>query len=110
MTTLPAVTGDTHPLDDDVRADALDVLTDALQWRLTEARWAAIRTVVDALAAAVHTGDAEAVRTAVADLELLGPVRAVPIGREPVVPPPDPVRDEINELVGVLDDDPEQPS
>ena len=104
------MTGDTHALDDEVRTDALDVLTDALQWRLTAARWVAIRTAVDALAAAVRAGDTEAVRTAVADLELLGPVRAVPIGREPVVPPPDPVRDEINELVGVLDDDLEQPS
>ena len=110
MTTLRPVTGDIHALDDDVRADALDVLTDALQWRLTEPRWSAVRTAVDALAAAVRAGDAVAVRAAVADLELLGPVRATPIGREPIVPPPDGVLDEINELVGAMDGDPEQPS
>ena len=110
MTTLRAVTGDTHALDDEVRSDALDVLTDALQWRMTEPRWAAIRAAVDALATAVRAGDVEAARPAVADLELLGPVRATPIGHEPLVPAPDPVRDEINELVRAMDDDPEQPS
>lgn len=110
MTTLRPVTGDPTALDDDVRADALDVLVDTLQWRLTEPRWVAIRAAVDALAAAVRAGDVEAVRAAVADLELLGPVRATPIGHEPLVPAPDPVRDEINELVRAMDDDPEQPS
>lgn len=104
------MTGDPHALDDEVRTDALDVLTDALQWRMTEPRWAAIRVAVDALAAAVRTGDTEAAQAAVADLELLGPVRATPIGHEPLVPAPDPVRDEINELVRAMDDDPEQPS
>jgi hypothetical protein len=102
------VTGDTDDgatvLDDELRADARDVLTDALQWRLTAARWTAISGLVDKLAAAVRSGDVEAVRTAVADLELLGPVRATPVGAVPVVPAPERVREEINELVPELDD------
>ncbi len=115
MASLRGVTDDIDDapaavLDDEVRADALDVLTDALQWRLTEARWAAFRTAVGTLAAALRAGDGEAVRAAVAELELLGPVRATPIGREPVVPAPEPVREEINELVHALDDDPEPSS
>jgi hypothetical protein len=107
------VTGDTDDrapvLDDGVRADAIDVLTDALQWQLGEARWVAIRAAVVELAAAVRAGDAEAADAAVAELELLGPVRAVPIGREPIVPAPEPVREEINELVYALDDDDPEP-
>ena len=102
------VTGDTDDgatvLDDELRTDARDVLADALQWRLTAARWTAIGEVVDGLAAAVRSGDVEAARTAVAELELLGPVRATPVGAEPVVPAPERVREEINELVPELDD------
>ena len=105
------MTGDTDGrapvLDDQVRADALDVLTDALQWRLGEARWAAIDAAVAELAAAVRAGDVEAAVAAVAELELLGPVRAVPIGRDPIVPAPEPVREEINELVLALDVEPD---
>jgi len=108
------VTGDTDDraavLDAELRADAVDVLTDALQWRLTEARWTAVGPVVDALAAAVRAGDAAATEAAVAELELLGPVRATPIGAEPMVPTPERVRDEINELVHELDDAPEPTS
>ena len=104
------MTGDTHALDDEARTDALDVLTDALQWRLTAARWAASAPRSTRWPRRCARATLRPCGRRVADLELLGPVRAVPIGREPVVPPPDPVRDEINELVGVLDDDPEQPS
>ncbi|MDT0353624.1 CATRA system-associated protein [Pseudonocardia charpentierae] len=91
------------PIDPDVRSDALDVLQDAVQWRLAETRWAVIGSVVSRLAAAVCTGDGDRTRTAVAELELLGPVRATPVGRTPTVPPPDAVREEINELVHTLD-------
>lgn len=101
------MTGDTGDgaavLDRETRDDALDVLRDALQWRLADQRWAAIRAAVDALRAAVRAGDADGARSAVAELELLGPVRATPVGRAPTVPPPDPVREEINELVHTLD-------
>jgi len=57
-----------------------------------------------------RAGDAAATEAAVAELELLGPVRATPIGAEPMVPTPERVRDEINELVHELDDAPEPTS
>ena len=97
-------TGDGATVLDELRTDARDVLADALQWRLTAARWTAIGDVVDELAAAVRSGDVEAARTAVTALELLGPVRATPVGAEPMVPAPERVREEINELVPELDD------
>lgn len=90
-------------LDEEECADALDVLRDALQWQLTEARWAAVRPVVDELAAAVRDGRVDVARAAIADLELLGPVRAKRFDDSPTVPPPEPVREEINELVDTLD-------
>lgn len=86
-----------------VRADALDVLRDALQWRLVDSRWPAIAATVTRLAAAVRTGDEDAAAGAVAELEMLGPVRATAIGGTPTVPAPDNVREEINELVHTLD-------
>ena len=45
MTSLRPVTDDPGDrravIDNDIRADAIDVLADALKWRLTEARWSA---------------------------------------------------------------------
>lgn len=90
-------------LDREVRADALDVLGDVLRWYMTSERWDTVRFAVRDLAVAVDNGDAASVRTAVAELELLGPVRATRFGSTPTVPPTEPVRDEINELVRTLD-------
>lgn len=101
------VDGDTErtngELDDGLRADVLDVLRDVEVWRMTGQRWVLIRTALDRLAAAVVRGDSGSVRDAVADLELLGPVRATRVGSEPSTPAPEPVREEINELVHTLD-------
>jgi hypothetical protein len=97
-------------LDEETRADAIGVVRDAREWRLTEARWVAIGPVVHELAAAVREGRADAAREAVAGLELLGPVRAKRLGDPPTVPAPEPIREEINELVDTLDGRVQPPS
>lgn len=91
-------------LDDELRADAIDVLRDALEWRLTGRRWSAVEAAVSSLTAAWRAGDIAALRTGVYELELAGPVRATAIGDTPVVEPPEPVREEINELIFALED------
>jgi hypothetical protein len=76
-------------LDPEVRADAVDVLRDLVEWRLAPQRWARIEESVDALEAALAAGDVDALRDAVADLELAGPVRATRIGSvSPTCAPP----------------------
>lgn len=91
------------PIDDELRSDALDVLGDALRWRMTAARWEGIGGAVAELTAALRAGDVEAVRRAVTELELLGPVRATVMGDTPTTPVPEPVREEIDVLVRTLD-------
>jgi hypothetical protein len=83
----------------DVRAEALDVISDALQWRLADARWQAIEQVLVVMEAALTTGDVAVLEAATADLELAGPLRITRIGTPPVVPPPPPIRDRLNQLV-----------
>jgi len=89
--------------DKELREDAVDVLRDALAWRLEPARWAVVAAAVDALTGALQAGDVDAVRAAVYELELAGPVRAGGFGETPVVEAPVPVREEINELIHALD-------
>jgi hypothetical protein len=93
----PAGTDSGH--DFDARAEALDVVSDALEWRLTEARWLAIEPVLIAMDAALAAGDLQALEAASADLGLAGPLRITRIGATPVVPPVPPVRDLLNRLV-----------
>ena len=85
-------------LDATLRADALDVLQDVLQWRLTATRWATVRVALDAMRAAYDAGDVDALREAVYDLELAGPVRANSLAGEEVGEPPAPVYDVANRL------------
>jgi len=93
-------------LDEELRQDALDVLQDVTRWNLPDTRWTSVADIVDALAAARDARNWAALRAAVYDLELAGPVRATRIGTDPVlVPAPDPVREEINELIHALDDE-----
>ena len=94
--------GLTDTLDDELLEDARDVLQDALQWRLTEPRWAAVAAAVEAVASALRSGDVAALRTAVYGLELAGPVRAIGSGDTPVVAAPEPVCVGINELISTL--------
>jgi hypothetical protein len=82
-----------------VRADALDVISDVLSWRLADTRWAAIEQVLAAMDAALTAGDVPTLALATTDLELAGPVRITRIGAPPVVPPPPAVRDRLNRLV-----------
>lgn len=89
------------------RTEALDVISDALQWRLADARWAAIEEVLAAMDAALSANDTEALAAATADLELAGPVRITRIGAVPVVPPPPAIRDRLNRLVHSLGGSPE---
>jgi hypothetical protein len=86
----------------DVRAEALDVISDALQWRLTNARWEAIAQVLAAMAAALAEGDVAALSAATADLELAGPLRLVKIDATSVVPAPPQIRERMNRLVHSL--------
>jgi hypothetical protein len=86
----------------DVRAEALDVISDALQWRLADVRWQAIEQVLAAMDAALAADDMTALTAATADLELAGPLRITRIGATPVAPPPPPVRDRLNRLVHSL--------
>jgi hypothetical protein len=86
----------------EVRASALDVVSDALEWRLADARWLAIEQILGAMAVALQDSDLETLAVATADLELAGPLRITRIGTIPVVPPPPPVRDRLNQLVHSL--------
>lgn len=88
----------TTPPDANLRADALDVLADVVQWRLTSTRWATVRGALDAMRAAYDAGDVDALREAVCDLELAGPVRANSLVGEEVGEPPPPVYEVANTL------------
>jgi hypothetical protein len=87
-----------------IRAEALDVLKDALQWQLTETRWPAIEQVLAAMHAAVTDRDPDALMAATADLELAGPLRtrATRIGAPPLLPAPPKVLERLNRLVFTL--------
>lgn len=81
----------------EVRAEARDVLSDALQWQLAETRWLAIQQILVAMEAALAGDDIDALAVATADLELAGPLRLNPIG--PAVGPTGSTRDLLNKLV-----------
>jgi hypothetical protein len=93
----------TDGLDGELRADALDVLRDVLEWRLTGLRWTAVTAALEAMSAALPSGDVASFRAAVYELELAGPLRATGFGDTPSVDPPLPVREEVNELILILD-------
>jgi CATRA-Associated Small Protein len=86
----------------ETKADALDVLSDALQWQLSEARWRAIEQILTTMNTALETGDMAALAAATADLELAGPLRIIPIGPPPVGPTRE-ARYLLNKLVHTLD-------
>ena len=87
----------------DVRAEALDVASDALLWRMTDTRWHVIEHVLVAMDAALEAVDLDALAAATTDLELAGPLRITRIGGAPVVPPPPPIHYRLNRLVHSLD-------
>jgi len=86
----------------ELRAEALDVASDALLWRMTDARWQAIEQVLLAMNAALEASDLDALAAATTKLELAGPLRITRIGGTPVVPPPPPIHYHLNQLVHSL--------
>jgi hypothetical protein len=85
---------------EDVRAQALEVLSDTFSWKLAEERWPEIGRVLVTMAAAVETGDMAALDAATARLELAGPLRIIPIGA--TAGPPPQARDLLTKLVHAL--------
>jgi CATRA-associated small protein len=83
----------------EVRAEALDVVSDALQWQLAQTRWDAIEQILTEMGAALATGDADALAKATAELELAGPLRILRISATPIVAADPRVRDQLNQLV-----------
>jgi hypothetical protein len=67
---------------EDLRSDVVDILSDAVQWRLPAARWDGVEKLVQALHDAVKAGDPEKLEAALGDLELAAPLRITPIGGE----------------------------
>ncbi|MGH3693054.1 MAG: CATRA system-associated protein [Pseudonocardiaceae bacterium] len=90
-------------MEGDMCQDAMDVLQDALSWRLAEGRWPIVSQVVDSLAVTLAAGDIEAFGEAVCDLEQASSVRAVSAQTPPEDPIPGTVRDRINELLHTLE-------
>jgi hypothetical protein len=96
----------------DPRSEAIDVLTDALGWSLTEARWERVERMLDALAAAIEADDSDALWDATGDLEMAGPLMiATRLGQvTPGQPPPERVRDRLNQLVHALSSEASPPT
>jgi hypothetical protein len=67
---------------EDLRSDVLDILSDAVQWRLPAARWEGVEKLVQGLHDAVKEGDLEKLEATLGDLELAAPLRITPIGGE----------------------------
>jgi hypothetical protein len=82
--------------------DALDVLSDLSEWRLSEARWEEVERVVATMQAALAAGDSAMLGEATADLELLSPIRITRVGATPTVPAPERVRERRNQLEQTL--------
>jgi uncharacterized protein with NRDE domain len=87
-------------LDPATTAGALDVLSDVPLWTLTPSQWDMVTHDLGALAEALRHKEAASARAAVDRLlQLAEPSRATPIGAEPTVPAPPPVRERIALLV-----------
>jgi hypothetical protein len=101
--------GGVPPVGEDVRLEALAVLSDSLAWTMPPARWTRIAALVEALAAALAKGDAPAVESATIDLEQLSPRRIPKIGDkdEPI---PKALRGTVVHLVHSLGGDPKDAS
>ena len=96
-------------IDDELREDVLDVLEDLLSWRLAPARWERVEHGITAVERALAGRDPTALREAVAELDLAGPVRTPRIGSVPEDEPPPHVRDRaitlVHSLGGSVDDE-----
>lgn len=84
MPARPSADASAVPID--LRSDVLDILSDALQWRLPAARWESVEALAQVLHDAVRTGDLEKLEVALGDLELAAPLRVTPLGGEETIP------------------------
>jgi CATRA-associated small protein len=86
----------------DDRQRALEVLDDVLRWHLPPARWDDVEPAVQAVAQAVEDGDAAALRRAVDELALHGPVRGFSADAPPRPSARERVRERVNKLIHTL--------
>lgn len=75
-------------LDEETRLEALDVLSELLDWSRSDQGWAQVEEAVAQLAASVAAGDAKATREALFRLDELSPVRTRRVGDPPTAGPP----------------------
>ena len=94
--------GQSFPLTAGERAQALQLLDEVRRWRLTAPRWNGVAEVIEELAGALAAADGAAASQAIADLELVGPTRAIPLGTPPVLPAPALVLERTAELIHSL--------
>ncbi|MGW5311210.1 CATRA system-associated protein [Nocardia thailandica] len=98
----PSGTGSHSGLDEETRADLIEVLQDLTVWQLPPVRWEQIVATIDELASFLSIGDGAGARSALVELELLGPVRARRIGTSERVSITEPVRTRAARLVHAL--------
>lgn len=89
-----------------LRLAALEVLTDALEWELPEARWQRVAEIVQAMDDALAGEDPAALDYATSELELAGPVRIIRVGATSQIPPPPYVRERISRTQHTLGEAP----
>ncbi|MFI9503368.1 CATRA system-associated protein [Nocardia sp. NPDC052566] len=97
-------------LDEETKDNAIEVLDDLLKWHMISTRWDQVASAIDDLNQALGGRAAPAVREALIEIELLGPVRARRIGEEPRTPAPPVVRDRVNMMVHLLGPDSASPT
>ncbi len=88
--------------EDEAVQDAVDVLQDLVLWEMAPQRWDRVAEILERIAVASVTLDAGALREAVLELELSGPVRINRIGSKTVTGIPQPVLERRNTLVHAL--------
>ena len=86
-------------MDDEQAREAAAVLRHVADWELAPSRWDLVDGLLDAMEAALDSGDAEALAAATADLELAGPVRIVRIGSSQPSAAPPLIRERVNQLI-----------
>ena len=83
------------------RADARDVVSDALGWYMPTERWLEVDELVTAMEAALALDQNDDLAAIATELELMGPPRVIRVGTSPVPAPPD-LADRIAVLVHAL--------
>ncbi|TKK89570.1 hypothetical protein FDA94_09270 [Herbidospora galbida] len=80
--------------------DLLDLAADIAQWRVPPEQWERIGGLLEQAAASLD--EPAALRLVLEELENAGQGRITKIGTPPIVPPPPPVRERLNQLVHAL--------